>query len=162
VSNRFLHHKALSTIRGLQRNLCGIYGQLTRLISCHRLTKDCQPASFVRKRGVKKPAEARKSQLEDKLDSLVSLLQAQNAANPKPATAPAATTTESSTQQGHSFHSARHPQPLPYTDEPSTSTPMSNQEPSQLRSVRSPRVQNALKFCDIAASSSSHWVLTSL
>ena len=51
---------------------------------CHRLTKDCQPASFVRKRGSRK-VMGRKSQLEDKLDNIVSLLQAQNA--PKP-TAP--------------------------------------------------------------------------
>jgi hypothetical protein len=90
--------------------------------SCHRLTKDCQPATFVRKRGVKKPA--RKSQLEDKLDSLVSLLQAQNtpqnAPNPTTATPPA-------------FYSSRNPQPLPYTDEPSIPTPRSNDERSQLR-----------------------------
>lgn len=40
---------------------------------CHRLSKECQPATFVRKAGPQKTA--RKSQLEDKLDSLVNLLQ---------------------------------------------------------------------------------------
>lgn len=40
---------------------------------CHRLGKTCQPATFVRKVGSQKVG--RKSQLEDKLDSLVTLLQ---------------------------------------------------------------------------------------
>jgi hypothetical protein len=40
---------------------------------CHRLSKSCQPATFVRKAGSQRTA--RKSQLEDKLDSLVTLLQ---------------------------------------------------------------------------------------
>jgi hypothetical protein len=46
---------------------------------CHRLTKDCQPATFSRKRGSRKSfaSSNRTSKLEDKLDSLVSLLQAQ-------------------------------------------------------------------------------------
>ncbi|KAF2645528.1 hypothetical protein P280DRAFT_465347 [Massarina eburnea CBS 473.64] len=48
---------------------------------CHRLTKDCQLATFIRKRGVRKTvaSSTRTSKLEDKLDSLVSLLRAQHA-----------------------------------------------------------------------------------
>lgn len=47
---------------------------------CHRLSKDCQPATFVRKRVAKRSAaSSRKSQLEEKLENLVTLLQAQNA-----------------------------------------------------------------------------------
>lgn len=45
---------------------------------CHRLGKQCSPAAQVRKRGVKKStATSRRAQLEDKLDDLVTLLQAQ-------------------------------------------------------------------------------------
>ncbi|KAF1965237.1 hypothetical protein BU23DRAFT_519906 [Bimuria novae-zelandiae CBS 107.79] len=47
---------------------------------CHRLSRECHSASFVRKKGSQKAA--RKSQLEDKLDSIVTLLQAQHAPTP--------------------------------------------------------------------------------
>ncbi|KAF2795193.1 hypothetical protein K505DRAFT_302533 [Melanomma pulvis-pyrius CBS 109.77] len=46
---------------------------------CHRLGKECAPAALVRKRRPRKPTPAaRRSQLEDKLSDLVSLLQAQH------------------------------------------------------------------------------------
>ncbi|PSN61933.1 hypothetical protein BS50DRAFT_133800 [Corynespora cassiicola Philippines] len=48
---------------------------------CKRLGKDCTPASFVRKRRERTPATSTKrARLEDKLDSLVTLLQAQQPA----------------------------------------------------------------------------------
>ena len=119
--------------------------------SCHRLLKDCQTATFARRRATKKPAAARKSQLEDKLDSLVSLLQAQHAPNPNAAPTPAATT-ESSTP-GLAFQSKRQPQPLPYTDESGVPTPQPNAEPSQLRSVRSPGLSCAAIASSVASAS---------
>ncbi|KAF1999367.1 hypothetical protein P154DRAFT_230071 [Amniculicola lignicola CBS 123094] len=50
---------------------------------CHRLGKECTPAELKRKRGPRKTTlAARRSQLEDKLSDLVSLLQAQHALPP--------------------------------------------------------------------------------
>ncbi|CAI6342284.1 unnamed protein product [Periconia digitata] len=48
---------------------------------CHRLAKDCHPSTSFRKRTTKRANSqlSKTSQLEDKLDNLVSLLQAQNA-----------------------------------------------------------------------------------
>ncbi|KAF1955828.1 hypothetical protein CC80DRAFT_548896 [Byssothecium circinans] len=64
---------------------------------CYRIGKDCQPATFVRKRSARRQIASsnRTSKLEDKLDSLVTLLQAQHAApNPAIATVPSAVPTE--------------------------------------------------------------------
>jgi hypothetical protein len=99
---------------------------------CHRLSKDCQPATFVRKRGARKPIASARKQLEDKLDSLVSLLQAQNAPNSVPVTA---TSGEDHIAQGLASHPARHPQPLPYTEEPNIPTPQSGDENSHHQSA---------------------------
>ncbi|KAF2703314.1 hypothetical protein K504DRAFT_392946 [Pleomassaria siparia CBS 279.74] len=50
---------------------------------CHRLGKECAPVELVRKRRSRKTTPAaRRSQLEDKLSDLVSLLQAQHAPPP--------------------------------------------------------------------------------
>ncbi|PVH94604.1 hypothetical protein DM02DRAFT_618496 [Periconia macrospinosa] len=50
---------------------------------CHRLVKECHPSTSVRKRAAKRPnpCASKTSKLEDKLDNLVSLLQAQHNPN---------------------------------------------------------------------------------
>jgi hypothetical protein len=47
---------------------------------CHRLDKDCVPSSTSRKKPTKKTTTSKRTQLEDKLDDLVSLLRTQHAA----------------------------------------------------------------------------------
>lgn len=45
---------------------------------CYRLSKECIPSTPVRQRGVKRSAVSKRSQLESKLDDLLSLLRTQN------------------------------------------------------------------------------------
>lgn len=47
---------------------------------CHRLNKECNPATSVRKQTTKRTTALKRAQLEDKLDDLVSLLRTQQAA----------------------------------------------------------------------------------
>ncbi|KAF2110751.1 hypothetical protein BDV96DRAFT_199245 [Lophiotrema nucula] len=54
---------------------------------CHRLGKECSPATTVRKRGTKK-ATVRRAQLEEKLDDLVALLREQRASSSTETNAP--------------------------------------------------------------------------
>ncbi|KAL5391135.1 hypothetical protein PMIN06_009252 [Paraphaeosphaeria minitans] len=83
---------------------------------CHRLSKDCQSATFVRKTGSQKTA--RKSQLEDKLDSLVTLLQAQQAPAPSLTPSPSVSTTQAElnaicSQTPHLLPISQGPMPFP-------------------------------------------------
>jgi hypothetical protein len=56
---------------------------LTQLGRCHRLGKECAPAALLRQRRQKKATTAvRRSQLEEKLSDLVSLLQSQHSQPP--------------------------------------------------------------------------------
>ncbi|KAF2451176.1 hypothetical protein P171DRAFT_467820 [Karstenula rhodostoma CBS 690.94] len=88
---------------------------------CHRLSKDCQPATFVRKAGSQKTA--RKSQLEDKLDSLVTLLQAQQAPAPSLTLPPSVATTQvelnvTCLQSPHLLPTSEGPSPFPSDQTP--------------------------------------------
>ncbi|OAG09666.1 uncharacterized protein CC84DRAFT_1160770 [Paraphaeosphaeria sporulosa] len=83
---------------------------------CNRLSKECQPATFVRKTGSQKTA--RKSQLEDKLDSLVTLLQAQQAPAPSLTPSPSVSTTQAEVnaiclQNPHLLPTSQGPIPFP-------------------------------------------------
>lgn len=51
---------------------------LTVCQRCHRLSKECTPSTSVRQRGAKRNTPSKRSQLESKLDDLVSLLRTQN------------------------------------------------------------------------------------
>jgi hypothetical protein len=48
----------------------------TDVVRCHRLNKECRPSETVRRRNAKRPAVSKTARLEEKLDGLVSLLQA--------------------------------------------------------------------------------------
>ena len=52
------------------------YTGRTDVIRCHRLNKECRPSVTVRRRNLKKPSLFKTAQLEEKVDSLLSLLQA--------------------------------------------------------------------------------------
>ncbi|OJJ50765.1 hypothetical protein ASPZODRAFT_54971 [Penicilliopsis zonata CBS 506.65] len=60
-------------------------GSSTECERCHRLNKECRPSATVRKAGTKRSSASKTSQLEAKLDSLVSMLQLSGSGPPLPA-----------------------------------------------------------------------------
>ncbi|KAF2016888.1 hypothetical protein BU24DRAFT_490161 [Aaosphaeria arxii CBS 175.79] len=60
---------------------CVLQESGTACVRCQRLKKDCTPATQSRKRTARRKSPATRTQLEDKLDSLVTLLSAQHASS---------------------------------------------------------------------------------
>jgi hypothetical protein len=54
---------------------------------CHRLGKDCQPSTSIRKQNAKNRPASRTAQIEERLDDIVSLLRVQAVQDPAPARA---------------------------------------------------------------------------